>query len=149
MRGTHAPSQGNRLHAVSNAMVRLHKEQLGRGPTNARSYFAGPDTLVCTLEDALLPAERAMVEMGEHHRVRESRMFLQVASQAQFVGAVEAIVCRKVRAFASAIDPGQGVVFEVFSFEPDDGGSASDALPKPSSSAQPPPDRLAEDSRGR
>jgi uncharacterized protein YbcI len=120
MRGTQDSSAGNRLQAVSNAMVRLHKEQFGRGPTNARSYFAGPDTLVCTLEDALLPAERTMVEMGEHHRVRESRMFLQVASQEQFVGAVEELVSRRVRAFASAIDPGPGVVFEIFSFEPDD-----------------------------
>jgi uncharacterized protein YbcI len=120
MHGTHEPSEGTRLQAVSNAMVRLHKEQLGRGPTNARSYFAGPDTLVCTLEDALLPAERTMVDMGEHHRVRESRMFLQVASQEQFVGAVEELVARKVRAFASAIDPGPGVVFEIFSFEPED-----------------------------
>jgi uncharacterized protein YbcI len=120
MRGTQELSEGNRLQAVSNAMVKLHKEQFGRGPTNARSYFAGPDTLVCTLEDALLPAERTMVQMGEHHRVRESRMFLQVASQEQFVGAVEELVSRKVRAFASAIDPGPGVVFEIFSFEPDD-----------------------------
>jgi len=119
MRGTHELSEGNRLQAVSNAMVKLHKEQFGRGPTNARSYFAGPDMLVCTLEDALLPAERTMVDMGEHHRVRESRMFLQVASQEQFIGAVEELVSRKVRAFASAIDPAPGVVFEIFSFEPD------------------------------
>jgi uncharacterized protein YbcI len=118
--GTQERSQGNSLQAVSNAMVKLHKEQFGRGPTNARSYFAGPDTLVCTLEDSLLPAERTMVEMGEDQRVRESRMFLQVATQAQFVGAVEEIVSRKVRAFASAIDPAPGVVFEFFSFEPDD-----------------------------
>jgi uncharacterized protein YbcI len=98
MRGTHEQSDGHRLQAVSNAMVRLHKEQFGRGPTNARSYFAGPDTLVCTLEDALLPAERTMVEMGEHQRVRESRVFLQVASQDEFIAAVEALVPRKVRA---------------------------------------------------
>jgi uncharacterized protein YbcI len=120
MTGTQEPSDGNRLQAVSNTMVKLHKEQFGRGPTNARSYFAGPDALVCTLEDALLPAERTMVEMGEHQRVRESRMFLQVATQDQFIAAVEALVSRKVRAFASAIDPGPGVVFEIFSFDPDD-----------------------------
>jgi uncharacterized protein YbcI len=120
MSETQERSQGNSLQAVSNAMVKLHKEQFGRGPTNARSYFAGPDTLVCTLEDSLLPAERTMVEMGEDHRVRESRMFLQVASQDEFVAAVEGLVSRKVRAFASAIDPAPGVVFEVFSFQPDD-----------------------------
>jgi uncharacterized protein YbcI len=120
MGGTQEPSQGNALQSVSNAMVKLHKEQFGRGPTNARSYFAGPDTLVCTLEDSLLPAERMMVKMGEDNRVREARMFLQVASQEQFVEAVEEIVSRKVRAFSSATDPGAGVVFEVFSFEPED-----------------------------
>jgi hypothetical protein len=47
-------------------------------------------------------------------------MFLQVASQEQFIGAVEQLVRRKVRAFASALDPAPGVVFEVFSFEPND-----------------------------
>jgi uncharacterized protein YbcI len=120
MGGTQEPSTANALQAVSNAMVKLHKEQLGRGPTNARSYFAGPDTLVSILEDSLLPAERTMVEMGEHQRVRESRMFLQVASQEQFIQAVEELVSRKVRAFSSAIDPDAGVVFEVFGFEPDD-----------------------------
>jgi uncharacterized protein YbcI len=120
MSGTQEPSSGNVLQAVSNAMVRLHKEQLGRGPTNARTYFAGPDTLVCTLEDSLLPAERMMVEMGEEHRVRESRLFLQVASQDQFIETVEKLLSRKVRAFSSAVDPPAGVVFEVFSFEPED-----------------------------
>ena len=30
------------LAAVSNALVALHKEQFGRGPTTARSHFAGP-----------------------------------------------------------------------------------------------------------
>ena len=54
-RASEEPSPGNGLQAVSNAMVKLHKEQFGRGPTNARSYLAGADTLVCTLEDSLLP----------------------------------------------------------------------------------------------
>jgi uncharacterized protein YbcI len=107
------------LAAVSNAMVSLHKEQFGRGPTNARSHFAGPDALICVLEDALLPAERKMVQMGEHQRVRESRTAFQVASADEFVRAVEQIVERKVRAFASAIDVDRDVVFENFSFEPD------------------------------
>jgi uncharacterized protein YbcI len=120
MTATQERSPATALQAVSNAMVKLHKEQFGRGPTNARSYFAGPDTLVCTLEDSLLPAERTMVEMGEDQHVRESRMFLQVATQDRFIAAVEELVSRKVRAFASAIDPAPGVVFEVFSFQPDD-----------------------------
>jgi hypothetical protein len=33
------------------------KEQFGRGPTRVRSHFAGPDALLCVMDDALLPAE--------------------------------------------------------------------------------------------
>lgn len=108
------------LAATSRAMVALHKEQFGRGPTRARTNFAGPDTLVCVLEDAMLPAERAMTEMGEQQRVRESRVAFQAATSRRFVEAVERIFDRPVVAFASAIDPDQGVVWEVFNFKPAD-----------------------------
>ncbi len=60
--------------AVSNAMVRLYKEQFGRGPTKARTNFAGPDTIVCTLEDSMTPAERNMVALGDHQRLRDGRV---------------------------------------------------------------------------
>ena len=106
------------LQAVSNAMVRLHKDQFGRGPTRARAEFAGPDTLICVLEEALLPAELKMVEIGDEQRVRESRVAYQVATAADFIAAVEQIVYRKVRAFASGIDPENNVVFENFLLEP-------------------------------
>jgi uncharacterized protein YbcI len=117
----------NGLTAVSNALVALHKEQFGRGPTSARTNFAGPDSLVCIFENALLPAERAMVEMGEAQRVRESRMWFQVATSEKFVETVEQIVGRTVRAFASATDPEKGVVMEIFVFEPRDDGAGAGA----------------------
>jgi hypothetical protein len=59
-----------------------------------------------------------MVDMGEQQRVRETRMFLQVATSPKFVCAVEETLYRKVRAFASATDPDAAVVFEVFALEP-------------------------------
>jgi uncharacterized protein YbcI len=114
MSETHATQSGSTLAAVSNLIVKLHKEQFGRGPTHARSDFAGRDVLVCTLENALLPAERAMVESGRIDRVRESRTDLQSATADLFTGAIEDLIGRKVRAFASAIDPEAGVVFEIF-----------------------------------
>jgi uncharacterized protein YbcI len=120
------------LASVSNAMVALHKEQFGRGPIGARSHFAGPNTLVCVLEDALLPAERKLVEMGDHQRVRETRLAFQAATADEFVGAVEQIVGRKVRAFASATDVVQNVVFENFLFASDhssDGKAPATTLP--------------------
>jgi uncharacterized protein YbcI len=121
------------LAGISNAMVALHKEQFGRGPMSARSHFAGPNVLVCVLEDALLPAERKLVQMGDHERVRETRLAFQVATSDEFVRAVEQIAGRKVRAFASATDVVQNVVFENFVFEPDasgDGDAPATSLPR-------------------
>ena len=127
---TEAPAQGTSvLMAVSNAMVRLHKEQFGRGPTHARSHFAGPDALLCILENALLPAELKMMELGEESRVRDTRNSFQAATAAEFVSAVEEIVGRKVRAFASGLDAPKNVVFENFVFMPQattDGSDGSD-----------------------
>jgi uncharacterized protein YbcI len=114
------------LAAVSNAMVQLHKEQFGRGPTKSRTNFAGDDTLVCVLEDVLLPAELKLVEMGQQDRVREARMSFQVATAAEFVAAVEQLVYRKVRAFSSAVDPDANVAFENFYFEPSEPRSNGD-----------------------
>jgi len=102
---------------VSNAMVRLHKEQFGRGPTSARSDFAGKDVLVCVLESVLLPAETKMVALGDQNRVRDSRVTYQAATAGDFVAVVEGIVGRKVRAFASGVDPDKDVAFETFYFE--------------------------------
>jgi uncharacterized protein YbcI len=117
------------LTAASNAMVRLHKDQFGRGPTIARAHFAGPDTLVCVLEDVLLPAERALVDMGEQERVRETRIAYQVATAQKFVAAIEEIFQRKVRAFASGTDVAEDVIFETFLFERDDEGTDGDDRP--------------------
>jgi uncharacterized protein YbcI len=119
---TQASPGGIMLAAVSSAMVRLHKEQFGRGPTHARTEFAGRDALVCVMEDALLPAERAMVAMGEDQRVREQRTFLQAVTADLFISTVEAIIDRRVRAFSSAIDPIADVVFEIFALEPPESG---------------------------
>jgi uncharacterized protein YbcI len=111
---------GSVLSRVSNAMVALHKEQFGRGPVRARTAFAGDDTLVCTLQDALLPAERALVEIGHQERVQESRMFFQMATRAKFIAAVEELTGRTVVAFSSATDPDAAVVWEVFRLQPSD-----------------------------
>jgi uncharacterized protein YbcI len=114
----HAERQGLELQEITNAMVRLYKEHFGRGPTKARSNYAGPDTLVATIENSLTPAERNMIDLGEHQRVREIRMFFQHASDTEFKGTVEEITGRKVRAFVSGMDTGTDVSTEIFYLEP-------------------------------
>ena len=110
---------GSLLASVSNALVRIFKEQFGRGPTKARSYFAGPDTLICVLEDSFTPAERKLAEMGEHQRLRDMRLITQHASEKEFRAAVESIVGRQVRSFMSAMDTHTDTSAEIFVFEPE------------------------------
>jgi uncharacterized protein YbcI len=114
----HAERQGLELQELTNTMVRLYKELFGRGPTKARTDYAGPDALLATIENSLTPAERKMLELDEHQRVREIRMFFQHASGAEFVGAVEEITGRKVLAFVSGMDTDRDVSSEVFYLEP-------------------------------
>lgn len=110
--------RGLELQEVTNAMVRIYKEQFGRGPTKARSEYAGPDLLVATIEDSLTPAEHTLLALGEHQRVRETRLFFQHAYEQYFVTTVQEITGRTVRAFVSGTDTAQDVSTEVFYFEP-------------------------------
>ena len=121
--------QGNLLMEVSNTMVRLFKDQFGRGPTSARTYWAGPDALMCILEDSLTPAERNLMRLGEHQRLRETRLAFQYASVEAFGRPVEQITGRTLRAFHSSTDTeAGGQSAEVFVFHPEgyDGPSRTD-----------------------
>jgi uncharacterized protein YbcI len=114
----HPDRDGLELQEITNAMVQLYKEIFGRGPTKARTNYAGPDTLIATIRDSLTPAEQAMLDLGEHQRVREIRMFFQYASENDFKETVERITGRKVWAFVSGTDTERDVSAEVFYLEP-------------------------------
>ena len=92
------------LMEISNAMVRVYKDQFGRGPEKARAHWAGPDALVVYLERTLTPAERNLIKLGEHERVRNMRIFFQYATVRGFCEPIERITGRKVRGFLSGID---------------------------------------------
>ncbi len=117
------------LAELSNALVALHKEQFGRGPMRARSDFAGPDTTVTVFHDALLPAEKALVEMGQGLRVQESRIFFQEATRDRFIATIERIVERKIVSFHSTCDPRTGTVLEIALFAPREARGDGDGAP--------------------
>jgi len=106
------------LAEISREMVRIYKEQFGRGPTRARTQWAGNDVLITLLEDTLTPVERRLVAMGEDQRVRDMRTFFQYVSRSEFCEPVERLTGRKVRSFLSAIDPeSDGIAMETFVLE--------------------------------
>jgi uncharacterized protein YbcI len=117
---TVAEARTSILMEVSNAMVRLYKDQFGRGPNKARSYWSGPDAIACFLEDTLTPAERNLAGMGAHQRLRDMRMYFQYATLREFCEPVQRITGRKVRSFHSSIDTKvDGLSIETFIFYPD------------------------------
>jgi uncharacterized protein YbcI len=107
------------LSSISNEMVAIYKRQFGRGPTRARTNWAGSDQLVVVLEGTLTPAERKLAEMGEHQRLRDVRTFFQYVSVREFCEPIERLTERKVRSFVSGIDTEvDGLSVEMFILHP-------------------------------
>jgi hypothetical protein len=57
--------------------------------------------------------------MGEHQRLRDTRMFFQYATVREFCEPVERLTGRTVRAFISGVDTAvEGISIETFIFHP-------------------------------
>jgi uncharacterized protein YbcI len=108
------------LSQISNEMVRLYKDQFGRGPVRTRTHWCGADALTVLLEDTLTPAERNLVKLGEHGRLRDTRTFFQYATVQEFCEPIERLTGRTVRAFVSGIDTAaEGLSVETFVLFPE------------------------------
>jgi len=107
------------LNAISNEMVRIYKDQFGRGPTKTRTQWAGPNIVLVTLEETFTPAERRLRQLGEHGRLRDLRMLFQYAEVSAFCEPVERLTGRKVRAFLSGIDTESDLASEMFVMHPE------------------------------
>ena len=106
------------MSSISSEMVRLYKEQFGRGPTRTRTHWAGPDTIVVTLEQTFTPAENRLRQLGEDKQLRDLRLLFQYAEVDAFCKPVEQITGRKVKAFISGIDTKADVASEIFVLHP-------------------------------
>ena len=115
-----ADRPGSQLAMISNEMVRIYKDLFGRGPTKARTNWAGADVLITLLEESLTTSELNLLAQGEHERLRELRTYFQYAYTREFCEPVERITGRRVKAFISGIDTAaEGVCSEVFILHPD------------------------------
>jgi uncharacterized protein YbcI len=108
------------LRQISQAMVRIYKEQFGRGPESVRTRFSGPDAILSILENSLTPVERSMLKAGDEQALRDTRTKLQHATEAVFRAEVERITGRRVIGFMSGIDVRNDISCEVFTLEPRD-----------------------------
>jgi uncharacterized protein YbcI len=111
------PRGGSLLAQISNAMVRIHKEHWGKGPTKARTIYA-EDVVLTRLEQIFTRAESTLVAAGREEEVRNMRLAFQRELEHEFVGAVERLTGRKVQAFISEIHARTNMGIELFVLEP-------------------------------
>ena len=104
---------GERLAAISNAIVTIFAEYYGRGPTKAKSY-SFDNCVVTVLEDILTTVERTLVERGEEALVRSVRLKFQEATSERFTSSVSEIAGREVVGYNSQVTFHPAIGFEIF-----------------------------------
>ena len=108
---------GHTASEISNAVVSLFAEYLGRGPTRARTVL-GRDLVAVVLEETMTKAERRLVLEGQDETVVETRRVFQRTMREDLVAAVERITGRSVVAFLSDHTTAPDVSVEVFVLAP-------------------------------
>ncbi len=103
---------------ISNAVARLHKHYVGRGPTNARTTIDG-DLVVCLLEGGYTRAEQTLEEIERADIVAAGRLGLQAAMRDDMIDAVQRSLGCRVRSFMSANDLRRNLQIEVFVLDRD------------------------------
>lgn len=116
----------SRALEVSNAISRLHKQFIGRGPTNSRTTIDG-DLVVCLLEGGFTVAEQTLGENDKQELVIAGRVGLQESMRQAMISAVEDVTGRRVRSFMSANDVEQNFQAETFVLWPE-GADQKDSL---------------------
>jgi uncharacterized protein YbcI len=99
--------------AISNAIVGLLREIVGKGPTKARTIHSDK-VVLCVLENTMTRAEQSLAANSKEDYVLGMRHALQETMQEEMTSAVEALTGRKVVAFMSANHLNPDFAAEVF-----------------------------------
>jgi uncharacterized protein YbcI len=102
---------------ISNSISRLHKDFVGRGPTNSRTTIDG-NLVVCLLEGGYTRAEQTLTANDRSDVVHAGRLGLQDAMRQAMIAAVEQTTGRHVYSFMSANDLENNLQVEVFVLTP-------------------------------
>jgi uncharacterized protein YbcI len=112
---------------IANAIARLHKEFVGRGPTNSRTTIDG-ELVVVLLEGGFTRAERTLDDSERRDLVLAGRVGLQDAMRTAMIEVVQQVMGRAVRSFMSANDLERNLQSEIFVLE---GPSTPDVVDDP------------------
>ena len=91
----HLDADGRLGAAISDAMVALIREAVGRGPKRART-FIHDDVIVCLLHETMTPLERTLHQAQRNDTMQEVRDVLHGAMAPQAQQSVEELTGRAV-----------------------------------------------------
>ena len=108
-----SPGHGELRQQLSNAVVALFKQYLGRGPSDCRTYLE-PNLVIVVMAGGYTAAERTLFEDGKWHDVRQARLAWQDSMEVRFIDAIEGLTHRTVTAFLSANRQNPDLSVELF-----------------------------------
>ena len=116
--GHRAPAHSNQaLAAISSALVSLHREYYGKGPTKAKTFLVD-DTILCLLQGGFTVIEKTLIEDGREQAVHDIRRTFQATMEERFTRVVEQNLGRKVIAYMSQVHSDPDISAELFVLEP-------------------------------
>jgi len=110
--GTPSQVEGSIIAEISCAVVRIHSQYYGRGPTRARAIWR-QGIVVVILEEIFTKSEEVLIEAGKFEMVRSNRQAFQDQVEPIFRAAIEGATGRPVRVFLSQVTE-EGIASEVF-----------------------------------
>jgi uncharacterized protein YbcI len=109
---------GPQLAELSRGLVQVLRREVGRGPTQAKSFWAGDDLLVTLFGDVFLRAEKTLLRHGQEDVAMAYRGAIQHALRQELRAEVERVVGRKVVAAMGCAHHEPDLMAELFVFEP-------------------------------
>jgi uncharacterized protein YbcI len=98
---------------IATAIVRLHADYYGKGPTKAKTHLSD-DLVAVVLEETFTRAEQTLIARGESDAIQEIRRRFQRVMADEFKSIVEQATGRVVRAFLSETNVEARVSVELF-----------------------------------
>lgn len=116
-----ASRRGPTAAAISNAVVHVFRERLGKGPTRAKTYLH-EDMVSCVLRGGFSVQEMNLVAAGRNDLVENQRRAMQKIISRELIDAVEGLTGRTVEAFMSSnhVDPEISLETFILDARPDD-----------------------------
>jgi hypothetical protein len=118
------PAETNSLAPLSRGLVQLFRHRAGRGPTQAKSFWAGDDAVLVLFGGGYTKAEKTLWDQGRPETAAAYRQAVLEALEDEMRAVVEATVGRAVAAVLAAAHHDPDVMAAVFLLEPL-GGSGS------------------------